>query len=628
LAEADLAAQARQTAASAAKTIQTGTKGAAEKLNNFIENEGAGPSARSKPAVAPERQDFWDSFGDARAENKGNAIGTAAMRKGGGGGAGGKEDGWDNWEALRQGINDIGIPYFKNRDALAKFQTRNGDGRFGNCKDTEPLPSFAMVPKILSLLSRLADELGVYSVLRSSRDTKLLCLQRFTRLFAYGASTLVLALYLASLGTSDARIGLFMTLTLLGDVVISFLLALVADGLGRRRILVLGAGLMTASGIIFAISGNYWVLVAASILGVISPSGNEIGPFKAIEESTLAQLTPIEIRNDIFAWYTLLGSAGTATGTIACGWIVQGLLYGGTWSEIGAYRVIFGIYAALGLVKLGLSVILSDQCEPAPPPQQYQEVVEMVDADAERLLSDSEDDSDEQRKTKGTKTPKPTLGVKKSIWPAISKESRSTLAKLCILFSVDSLASGLVPLSWITYFFSRKFKLPEGQLGTLFFVTNIIASIGTLAASSLAKRIGLIKTMVLTHLPSAIFLAMIPLPSHAWLAMTFLIIRSSMQSMDQAPRQAFLAAAVLPSERTAVMGVVNVVKTLSQSGGPITTGFLAGIGKFWISFLIAGGMKVSYDLGMLKMFLGYKSREDEEEGAGRKKEAARAHGQP
>ena len=121
------------------------------------------------------------------------------------------------------------------------------------------------------LLSKLGEELGVYSILLSSRDTKLLCLQRFTRLFAYGASTLILALYLSSLGSSDARIGLFMTLTLLGDVVISFLLTLVADGLGRRRILVLGAALMSASGLVFAVSGNYWILVAASIFGVISP---------------------------------------------------------------------------------------------------------------------------------------------------------------------------------------------------------------------------------------------------------------------------------------------------------------------------------------------------------------------
>lgn len=125
--------------------------------------------------------------------------------------------------------------------------------------------------KAVSLLSRLASELGVFSVAQSSRDTKILCLQRFVRLFAYGASTLILALYLSSLDITDARIGLFMTLTLLGDVVISFVLTLFADGLGRRRILLLGSGLMTASGVVFAFSGNYWILVAASIFGVISP---------------------------------------------------------------------------------------------------------------------------------------------------------------------------------------------------------------------------------------------------------------------------------------------------------------------------------------------------------------------
>ena len=128
-----------------------------------------------------------------------------------------------------------------------------------------------MASRAKSFLSKLAEELGLFSIAHSSRDTKLLCLQRFIRLFAYGASTLILALFLSSVGTSDARIGLFMTMTLLGDVIISFILTLVADGLGRRRILMLGAALMSASGIVFALSGNFWVLVAASIFGVISP---------------------------------------------------------------------------------------------------------------------------------------------------------------------------------------------------------------------------------------------------------------------------------------------------------------------------------------------------------------------
>lgn len=298
---------------------------------------------------------------------------------------------------------------------------------------------------------------------------------------------------------------------------------------------------------------------------------------------------------------------------MVCGWIVQTLLSQGKWVEVGAYRVIFGIYAILGIVKLVLSLMLSDKCESEPEEQEYHEVVEMDNVEAEGLLSEDEDEDDQhQAPTKAEPTRTLPEVKRKSLWPAISSESRSTLVKLCLLFAVDSLASGLVPLSWITYFFNRKFGLPEGQLGTLFFVTNIISSVSNLAASSMAKRIGLIKTMVLTHLPSAIFLALIPLPTASWLAIVFLILRSCMQSMDQAPRQAFLSAAVLPSERTAVMGVVNVVKTLSQSGGPLATGYLAGIGKFWIAFLAAGAMKASYDLALLKMFLGYKSREEEE----------------
>ena len=344
---------------------------------------------------------------------------------------------------------------------------------------------------------------------------------------------------------------------------------------------------------------------------LIAPSGNEIGPFRAIEESTLAQLTPTDLRSDVFAWYTLLGNAGTACGTIVCGWIVQRLLSMGT-SNIEAYRSIFWIYALLGLVKLGLSLLLSEACEPEPKKQERPDPLELDSVEAEGLLSDDENDA-ESTKPKPTYTPKISVPkARKSIWPEISPASRSILVKLCLLFAVDSFASGLTPLSWITYFFTRKFLLAEGILGTLFFVTNIISSVSNLVASSIAKRIGLVKTMVFTHLPSAVFLALIPLPSKAGLAMTFLILRSCLQNMDQAPRQAFLAAAVLPSERTAVMGGVNVVKTLSQSAGPIVTGWLAGAGKFWIAFLVAGSLKASYDMAMLKSFLGYKSREEQQ----------------
>lgn len=155
-----------------------------------------------------------------------------------------------------------------------------------------------MASKATSILSKVAEELGVFSIAQSSRDTKLLCLQRFIRLLAYGATTLILALFLSSVGTSDARIGLFMTLTLLGDVAISFILTLVADGLGRRRILMLGAALMSASGVTFALSGNYWVLLVASIFGVISPRYIPPFPYLTTEDANFSLVATRSVHSE------------------------------------------------------------------------------------------------------------------------------------------------------------------------------------------------------------------------------------------------------------------------------------------------------------------------------------------
>ncbi|KAK6212173.1 major facilitator superfamily transporter [Colletotrichum tabaci] len=461
-----------------------------------------------------------------------------------------------------------------------------------------------------SWLTRLAEESGFTSILGSCRDTKVLCLQRFVRLFAYGASFLILVHFLSSLGFSDERIGLFMTLTLLGDVVISFLLTAITDQVGRRKILAAGAVLMVMSGLVFSWSGNYWVLVAASIVGVISPSGNEIGPFRAVEESILAQLTDREKRSDIFAWYTLFGTAGAALGTLTCGWVVQALENAKSWTQHESYRVVFLIYAGLGLLKLMLIFSLTSDVEVADSS------VVQTSGERQQLLAGDSDDQQENRPRSSTdeRRPTPTLLERlRALLPYISPLSRSILFRLLLLFCIDSFASGMASPSWLTYFFTTVHSLQPGSLGTLFLVTNLLATISNLAALPLARRLGPLKTMVFTHLPSAVFLSMIPLPSPGpvgtWAAMGFLSLRACTQSMDQAPRQAFLAAAVLPSERTAVLGVVNIVKTLAQAGGIGSAGFLSGK-HLWVVVLSgAGVLKACYDLLMLGMFLGLKDRE-------------------
>ncbi|EAW12117.1 putative MFS transporter [Aspergillus clavatus NRRL 1] len=449
----------------------------------------------------------------------------------------------------------------------------------------------------VGLHRKIFQELGLVSLWQSSLDVKLLCAQRFVRLFAYGGSTLILASYLSNLGISDDRIGLFMTLTLFGDVVISFGLTLFADAMGRKAVLALGSLLMIGSGIVFGFFGNFWILLAAAVLGVISPSGNEIGPFRAVEESTLAHLTPHELLSDIFVWYSLIGNAGTALGMMVCGWILNLLQTSKDWQFVPACRIIFFGYAGVGAIKFFLSISLSAKVEAAKK---------------EKGRASVSQEPEQQQETNSSET-QPLLGEttnveieqKKSFFSSIGDNDLILLVlRLFVLFGLDSFASGLASLSWMTYFFKRKFSLPEGELGSIFFTTSLISAASMLVASSIAKRIGNVKTMVFTHLPSAICLALIPVPAALPAALTFLVLRACSQNMDVAPRSAFLAAALPPEKRTAIMGAINVVKTCSQSFGPLITGILAKHDLFGASFTLAGILKAIYDIGMLMSFAG------------------------
>lgn len=462
-------------------------------------------------------------------------------------------------------------------------------------------------------LRRVATELGLATVLGAPRDLHLILLTRFLRMTAYGAASLVLALFFAALDVPAARIGLFMTLTLLGDVALSLLLTLGADAAGRRRVLLLGCLGMALAGAAFALSSSYWVLLAAAVAGVVSVSGNEIGPFRAVEESVIAGLVGEAGRSDAFAWYVVVGTLGSAVGLAGGGLVVEGLKSRG-WTELEAYRVVFWAYAAIGVVKAVVTWCLSPRCELEGSAQGYQPVGAKgsgpaVGATHDAEDDDEEDDDDDERPSQSTprqpsgpsaSSSKPKLG-----FAQLSNKTRWTLLRLCALFAVDSLASGMVPYSLINFYMDRKYHMPKSTLGEIMSVVWIMSSVGNIFASAISKRIGLIKTMVFTHLPSAVFLALLPAPGAGavWLTVALLVGRGTLASMDQAPRSAFLSKVVAAEERTAVMGIVNVVKTLSQSGGPTITGVLAGGDRFWIAFVAAGTMKASYDLGLMTFFL-------------------------
>ncbi|MBV9070578.1 MAG: MFS transporter [Acidobacteria bacterium] len=394
-------------------------------------------------------------------------------------------------------------------------------------------------------------------------DARLLFAARIVRLFAYGFVAVVLVLYLSAIGLDDHRIGLLLSLTLAGDVIVSLFLTTRADALGRKRTLLAGALLMIGAAVVFAITRDFALLVLAATIGVISPSGNEVGPFLAVEQVALAQAAQGRDRTSLFAWYNLAGSFATAAGSLAGGFL-SGLLMSRGFGAVASYRSAIIAYAILGgtlaIVFAGLSSAIE-----------------------------------------GQRTAKPVRSLFRV------EQSRSIVMKLSGLFAIDSFAGGLVVQSIVAYWFFRRFGLSPAALGSLFFGANLAAGVSALLAARIAKRFGLLNTMVFTHLPSNILLILVPLMPTLPLAIAVLLLRFSISQMDVPTRQAFVLAAVDPSERTAAAGITGVARTTGAALAPvIAMPLIASLTHSWLPFIAAGGLKIVYDLALLRSCRGVK----------------------
>ena len=400
-------------------------------------------------------------------------------------------------------------------------------------------------------------------------SVRLLFATRMARMFAYGVLGVVLVLYLVETGLDTGRIGLLITLTFLGDAAISLFLSTRADRWGRRRVLVVGAMLMTLGGAGMALTGNFWWLAIAATIGVISPTGNEVGPFLAVEQACLAQLIDDRERTKFFAWYNLAGYFATALGALAGGMSAEGLQHGGS-SVLTSYRALFWIYAVLGVVIGLLSWRLGDRVE-APT---------AVEGSASSAF----------------------LGL---------HESRATVYRLSALFSLDAFAGGFIVQSFLAYWFHRKFGVGEAALGSVFFGANILAGCSALAAVPLARRIGLVNTMVCTHLPSNVLLMLVPLmPTFGW-AVTMLLLRHMISQMDVPARQSYVNAVVPAAERSAANGVTGTARQLGTALAPLCAGPMLGVAALAsVPFFVAGGLKVVYDLALWRGFRALKPPEE------------------
>ncbi len=386
------------------------------------------------------------------------------------------------------------------------------------------------------------------------KDIYFLFTTRILRLFAYGALSVVLVLYLSNVGLNDYQIGLLITLTLIGDAVISLWITTKADLISRKKMLIFGSFLMAAGGAGFLFTNNYLILIITATIAVISPTGKEIGPFLSIEQSALAQILERKNLTKVIAWYNLAGSFAAALGALCTGWASEIIVNEGI-SITNSYKIIIAGYGFTGIIMGILFSFLSAQIEPGKITEKQQV--------------------------------KRTLGLHKS---------KKIVFKLSSMFALDAFAGGFIIQSMIAYWFYLKFNLGPGTLGSIFFATNLVAGISALFAAKIANKIGLLNTMVFTHLPSNILLILIPLMPSLGLAIFMLVLRFSISQMDVPTRQALTMILVSDDERSAASGVSTISRSVGASISPTLCGMLLA-NQLLINFpfFLAGGLKIIYD---------------------------------
>jgi MFS family permease len=422
--------------------------------------------------------------------------------------------------------------------------------------------------------SRLDPDMTDDSLIASLRDLgpdgRTLFALRTLRMFGYGFLAVVLVLYLDAAGLDPLAIGAVLTLTLVGDTIVSLWLTTHADRIGRRLVLVVSSLLVVLAGAVFAATDWLPLLITAGIVGVISPTGNEVGPFLAIEQAALTEVVPGRRRTATFAWYNLVGYVATATGALSAGLLGQMLLSAG-YVALDAYRAVVIGYAAIGLLMAGIATRLGQSIEVEAPPA--------TEVGVARRLG---------------------LG-----------RSRSVVFRLSALFSIDAFAGGFIPQSLMAYWFSLQFGVSPAGLGVIFFAANLLAAVSSLSAARIAARIGLIETMVFTHLPSNVLLILVPLMPTLPLAVAVLLLRFSLSQMDVPTRQSYVMAVVEPDERSAAAGVTGIARTVGASISPsLSSVLVSSAATAALPFYLAGGLKILYDLLVYRDFRSVRPPEE------------------
>ena len=386
-----------------------------------------------------------------------------------------------------------------------------------------------------------------------TKDGKVVLIEKAVRTVPYGFLGVLFSVYLSKeLGLGAFLIGVVLALTVASSAIYTLIASVFADRLGRKRTLIFFALTDAMAGALLFSSDSLWAPLAAGIVGNMTVGAGEVGPFLTLEQAILPGASDGKRRTLGFSVYNLVGYVSSSAGALLAG-LPQYIGPG-----IGGYRPLFLAYLATGLLGAYLYSRLSIRVE------------------KERTASP---------------------GIK-----VLSEASKPVVRKLSALFALDSFGGGFVGISILSYYFYTRYSLSLDSLGLLFAGTQIITAISFLVAERIARQIGLIKTMVFTHIPSNLLLVMIPFVSSVPIAVGLLLSRQSLSQMDVPTRQSYVMSVVPEADRTPAAGFTNVSRSIAQTPSPSLAGYT--IAALWLGspFVIAGGLKVAYDLSLYKIF--------------------------
>jgi MFS family permease len=419
-----------------------------------------------------------------------------------------------------------------------------------------------------------------------STDGKLILLARATRTFAYGFLSIVLAVYLKLSGFNDTLIGFVLTSTLVNSVIFTLLATIYADKIGRKKMLIIYAALMCISGLIFFISNNYILLIISALIGTINVTGSETGSFLSLEQAILPKtINELKKRNTLFGIYNMVGTFAMSAGVLLSG-LPNVLQYYYQLNDIQSIKPLFLLYSILGLVVLLIYLNLSNKIE------------------IERL-NHNKHNKTKQRET--TTTNETKLAAK-----TLSPKSKEIITKLSALFAIDSFAGGFVIQSIISLWFFTRFNVDLTMLSYIFSIAGVLTAFSFIISTKIADKIGLINTMVFTHIPSNILLILVAFAPSFSLAIIFYLARMGLSQMDVPTRQSYIVAVVNENERTAAAGITNISRNIAQAVSPSIVGYILQFVSFLAApFLLGGLMKIIYDVLIYMNFKKIKPADEE-----------------